>query len=1250
MSFAPLHVHSQYSILDATCSVKDLAKRAKEFGIKSIALTDQGNLHGGVDFFKACQAEGVKPIIGCELAIAPVSRWEKKKIGGQKSGYPIVLLAKDKEGYRNLCKLSSAAHLEGFYYTPRIDKELLRLHSKGLICLSGGMNGKIAELILASNREGLEAEVNFFLEVFGEDFFLELTRHRMSEEEIRADGMDREGWLFQAALEFQKKEEIVYQAIKALSVEQGITPVATNDSRYLDRSDWQAHEILMNVSSGEPCEIWERDSEGNPKIRVPNPKRKVLFSHELYFKSPEQMRALFSDFPEAIDGALLCADRCHFSYDFDSRFYPVYIPPSIEGTSYTPKEREKAAEEFLRHLCLEGIKEKYNEGALLKVEEKYPGQNPLKVVQERLDYELKLITSKGLGDYLLIVYDFISWAKQNGIPVGPGRGSGAGSIVCFLTGITDIEPLRFNLFFERFINPERVSYPDIDVDICMERRGEVIDYTVNKYGKDKVAQIITFGTMKAKMAVKDVGRVLSISLPKVNEIAKLIPEDPNMTLDRALELDPDLARLYQTDEEVRRLIDLAKTLEGSVRNAGIHAAGLIISADPLIEHIPVCSAKDANMVVTQYAMKQVEAVGMLKIDFLGLKTLTAIQVAVNAIREKEGKRVNWTNLPLDDAPTYALLNQGKTLGLFQLESGGMQDLVKHLQIDRFEEIVAVGALYRPGPMEMIPSYISRKHGRESIEFDHPKMKEILEETYGIMVYQEQVMMIAQQLAGYSLGAGDLLRKAMGKKDREEMARQRESFRNGAVNNGIALETATEIFDKVEKFASYGFNKSHATAYAYVTYVTAYLKANFPLHWMAALMTTDRDDLTKVTKIIRECEAMKIAILPPDINESAATFVPAKNGIRFALTAVKGVGAGVVEAILEEKKLKGPFQSLSDFIMRIDTKKVGKKVIECLIEAGGLDFTRWTRAALLASVDPIFSFSQKQQREKQRGEISFLSLIGDESAQFAHPPDVPPLSKIEILKREKELLGFYLTGHPLDDAKEVMQRLSCVHLDQLEKLDTGAVCRIGFVIESVSTKIASKSGKKFAILTIGDGHSRYELPIWADVFEEKGHLLLENQLIYAVVVLEKDEDGVIRLQCRWLDNLKDVNDEMVSACDLAYDKARMQVKMSLLRKGEKGKSERETQPKEKEVVESISVKILLDANRARLSHILAIKEVLRSHAGKGAVELLFQSEGHTLGRVSIDSTWGVDGSATMQAELKKIGSVLSIGIDKGEKNR
>ncbi|MFQ5729749.1 MAG: DNA polymerase III subunit alpha, partial [Waddliaceae bacterium] len=778
---------------------------------------------------------------------------------------------------------------------------------------------------------------------------------------------------------------------------------------------------------------------------------------------------------------------------------------------------------------------------LAKIQEVYPDKEPMDVVRERLELEMSIIAPKGMCDYLLIVWDFIYWAKNKGIPVGPGRGSGAGSIVLYLIGITDIEPLRFNLFFERFINPERISYPDIDVDICMDRRGEVIQYTLDKYGKDNVAQIITFGTMKAKMVIRDVGRVLSVPLTKVNAIAKLVPDDLNITLETALEKDPDFRRMYEEDEDAKRIIDYGKKIEGSIRNTGIHAAGIIISGEPLANSIPICNAKDSDMPITQYSMKPVEQVGMLKVDFLGLKTLTAIQLCGEAVEAGTGKRIDWVNLPLDDPPTFNLLNQGKTLGVFQLESGGMQDLARNLHLDKFEEIIAVSALYRPGPMDMIPSFINRKHNREPIEYDHLSMKNILSETYGIMVYQEQVMQIASKLAAYSLGEGDVLRRAMGKKEMEQMAKQREKFRQGALKNGIDEQTSMKVFDKMEKFAAYGFNKSHAAAYGYIAYVTAYLKANYPGEWMAALMTCDSQDLTKVAKFIRECRSMNISILPPDVNEAGLTFVATPQGIRFAMSGIKGIGTGVVETIIRERKRKGPFKSLYDFFKRIDPKKVGKKAVESLVEAGCFDFTGWSRDALLQSVEPMFEAAVKEKKEAEAGVMSLFARIGDTPEEhFSKPPEVKiKIPKEKILLKEKELLGFFLTGHPMDSYMEILSRMSCVPLRRVESMDHNTVFRSAVLVDSVAVRFSSKSQRKFAILMVSDGMESYELPIWPELFEAKHFLLSENQLLYAVLLVDKSE-GVPRLSCKWLDDLTKATNVMIEECDRAFDRAKYQI--------------------------------------------------------------------------------------------------------------
>ncbi len=1220
----PLHQHSQYSILDASSPIEGIVKKAKEFGMPAAALTDHGNMYGAIDFYKACHAADIKPLIGCEVYVAPHSRFDKKKISSQtKTAFHLVLIAKDAEGYHNLCRLVSLGFLEGFYYHPRVDKELLQKYSKGLICLSACLSGMVAHAALHEKEEVFYQEIAWHRDLFGEDFYLELQRHKMA---VEKEMLIRESWLKQEYQNFIQKQETVNARLIEASGRLGIKLVATNDTHYLESEDCHAHEILLNIQSGEPVEIWEKDSRGNATFRIPNPKRRVYASSEFYFKSPQEMQERFSDVPEAISNTLEIAQKCHLSLDFKTKHYPVFIPPEFEKIPSLKQEREKVAEQFLKKLCEENISRRYTTERLEKIAQKYPGKDPQTIVRERLDWELEVVISKGMCDYLLIVWDFINWAKNQHIPVGPGRGSGAGSIILYLIGVTDIEPLRFHLFFERFINPERVSYPDIDVDICMDRRAEVIDYTVKKYGKENVAQIITFGTMKARMTIKDVGRVLSVPLTKVNQIAKLVPEDPQMTLAKALEVDPDLNRLYLQDEETKRILDLGKKLEGSIRNTGIHAAGLIICGEPLMEHIPICLAKDSEMAATQYSMKPVEAVGMLKIDFLGLKTLTSIQRAVHAIRKNRGIEIDWVNLSLEDGPTFKLLQEGRTSGVFQMESGGMQELSRELSPDKFEEIIAIGALYRPGPMEMIPSFISRKHGKEAIEYDHPWMQTILEETYGIMVYQEQVMQIAQTLANYTLGEGDVLRKAMGKKDTSQMAQEREKFSQGAIANGISKEIATAIFDKIEKFASYGFNKSHAAAYGYLTYVTAYLKANFPKEWMSALMTCDRDDISKVAKWIQEAQEMGIQILPPDVNEGGREFAATEKGIRFAMTGIKGVGEGVVEAILEEREKRGAFVNFYNFFKRIDLKRVGKKAIESLVEAGSFDFTGWSRDALVMRIEEMYETASKTQKERDAGILSLFSLMGDEGEKrFEKSPEVKnPALKNDILKREKELLGFYLTGHPMDAYKHILHRLSCVRLNEIEAFEHGKVFRAAFIIETAETKISSKNQKKFAILKISDGLQSFELPIWSELYEAKSALLVENQLLYAIMQIDKREES-IRLSCRWLEDLTQVDEKIIEACDQAFDKARAQ-SASRLSFTSKAIEKKEV------VVDNKRVIVTLDAHRTRLSHILKLKEILRGHRGKSAMELSFYANEHRLGVLHIE---GVQPSAALEKSLREL---------------
>lgn len=1239
--FVHLHTHSQYSLLDSSLAIQDLVAKAKALNMPAVALTDHGNLYGAIDFYKQCKDAKIKPIIGCEIYVAPTSRLEKKKISTLPAGFHLTLLAKNMTGYHNLCKLSSIGFVEGFYYYPRIDFETLQKYAAGLICLSGCSQSELSHAILTSGKA--EEIVEKYKTLFGPDFYLELQRHKMTSEEIQLDNLMDESWQYVQYQEFIAKQEKLNSRLIELSKEFDIKVVATNNVHYLEREDWKAHEILINIQSGEPCEIWQEDSRGNKQFLIPNPKRSTFASHEFYFKSQVEMEGLFQDIPEALSNSLLIAESCDLKFDFNIKHYPVYLPPTLPE-QYTEEERRSAVNNYLEELCEKAIPKRYTPDKLAKVAEKYPGQDPEEVVKKRLEYELNIIRSKDMCDYLLIVWDFIYWAKNQGIPMGPGRGSGAGSIICYLTGITDIEPLRFSLFFERFINPERLSYPDIDVDICMDRRQEVINYTIQKYGKENVAQIITFGTMKAKMVIRDVGRTLSIPLTKVNAIVKLIPEDLNITIDIALEKDAEFKALYQSDEETKKLIDIAKRLEGCMRSTGIHAAGMIISGQPLTDHIPICVAKDTSMLATQYSMKPVETVGMLKIDFLGLKTLTSIQICQNALKAK-GIQIDWTNLPLEDQRTFELLNQGKTQGTFQLESGGMQELAKNLHLDKFEEIIAVVSLYRPGPMDMIPSFIARKHGREPIEYDHPWIKEILSETYGIMVYQEQVMQIASKLAFYSLGEGDVLRRAMGKKDMKEMAKQREKFIGGCLKNDISHEVAGHIFDKMEKFAEYGFNKSHAAAYSYLTYVTAYFKAHYPGDWLAALMSCDRDDIAKLAKFTHEGQQMGITILTPDSNESELDFFATASGIRFAMSGIKGVGTGVVEAIIEERKRSGAYKSLYDFIKRVDLKRVGKKAIELLVDAGAFDFTKWHRDALKASIDAMYDQALREQKDTAIGVLSLFEKLEKTKDPFSKPPKLAKLStKEEQLFREKALLGFFLSGHPLDQHKEVIRRLGCMPLSFFDEAPDNAVFRVAFVIDEVSPRVSTKTQKKFAILKISDATgASFELPIWNELYEEKQATLVENAVILAVLAKEKRNDES-QASCKWLYDLKGVDEIVAQACDTAYDKAKFQIARQQMRALPKDKdAKKPTTEKTKEATESqgpLKMQLKMDLTTLKASHILDLQALLREQKAPGShlVEIGFVAGDQEVSTLLIDSKWMITPTDALQKRIQAIPSV------------
>lgn len=1235
--FCHLHTHSQYSILDATLSIPKIAERAKSDSMEAIALTDHGNMFGAIDFYKACTGVGVKPIIGCEMNLTLESHLEKKKADGP---FHITLLAKDTTGYKNLIKLSSEGFINGFYYVPRIDLDLLEKHSEGIICLSGCIKSPFASAIITQNELVLNNLLDQFQKIFKENFFLELQRHESTREDLELDGVLEESWLYQHYQEYIDRQKKIEKALVEQSHKRSIRLVATQNCHYLEREDWRAHEVLLNVQSGEPVQLTTIDTMTGSSYTTKNPKRSTFPSHEYYMKSSAEMHALFHDLPEAIASTADIADQCSLVLDFKTKHYPVFYPPHCRGQELSQETREKEVDTFLHNLCEAGLKKRYTAQRLAKIHKLHPESDPMEFLRKRLEYELHIITSKGMADYILIVWDFINWAKKSGIAMGPGRGSGVGSLILYLIEITDIEPIQFNLFFERFINPERPSYPDIDVDICMDRRPDVIQYTIDTYGKDNVAQIITFGTMKAKMAIKDVGRALNIPLSRVNLIAKLVPDDLNITIEKALEKDPDLKNLYEQDLEVQTLLNIARILEGSIRNSGIHAAGLIVSGEPLTEHIPIAIAKDSDMYVTQYSMKPVEMMGMLKIDFLGLKTLTSIQLAVHAIEKRTGIHIDWINLDLDDEKTFQLLNQGKTLGLFQLESGGMQDLARKLHLDNFEEIIAVLSLYRPGPMDMIPSFIARKHGTEPIEYDHPWLEPILQGTYGIMVYQEQVMQIASRLANYSLGEGDVLRRAMGKKDMKEMAKQRDKFVQGAESNAIEKDVAITIFDKMEKFAEYGFNKSHAAAYGYVTYVTAYLKANYPGEWLSALMSCDQDDIEKVSKFMHEARAMHIPCLPPDINESQEKFTFTGTSIRFALSAIKGVGSQVVEMIIEERQKNGPFSSFSDFMARINTKKVGKKVIELLVESGAFDGFSIPRDDLIHSIEKLYEESQRTRKEKEQG---ILSLFGDEKGPQIIEKATHRRSKEALLFKEKSLLGLFISGHPLEEYIPVMDRLGTLSISEAEALPEGSLFRTAFVIESVEVKISSKTEKKFAIITISDMSDHVlEIPLWTDMYEQHLPLLVENKLLWALFLKEKRRDSnETQISCKWLGDLKKVDLAQVEESQVVFDKMasllQRQKNYSTQKKSPKASSIQKTVSQESQIISAYT--ITFDMAKLRASHILKLKKIIVENPGTTPLNISFILNDLELYTLQPRSKYSISPSPAFHKEISLIDSLI-----------
>ncbi|MDP2895679.1 MAG: DNA polymerase III subunit alpha [bacterium] len=1040
--FVHLHNHTEYSLLDGGCRIADLVGMAAKMGMPAVAITDHGNMHGVIDFYKAAREAGVKPIIGMEAYVAPQSRKDRRTHGVKDASFHLVLLAKDEEGYCNLIKLSTAAHLEGFYYKPRIDREILAEHRAGLIVLSACLKGEIPCLILKGEAEQAKRVALFYRDLFGEDFYLELHNHDIPE------------------------QQPVNVALAELAKDLSIPLVATNDVHYIKREDAEAHDVLLCIQTGNS---------------VADEKRLKFATDQFYLRTPEEMARAFPHHPQALSNTLQIAEKCNLEIDFSKQHYPIYHA-DYPGT----------LRDYLSHLCEEGLPRRYS---LVTPE-----------IRQRLDYEIGVIDTKGLTSYILIVWDFVHSARQKAIPVGPGRGSAVGSLVCYLLGISDIDPLKYGLPFERFINPERPSFPDIDIDLCYNRRNEVIDYVIQKYGKSNVAQIITFGTLGAKMAVRDVGRALGYPYAPVDRVARLIPAGPNVTLEDALRSQPELHNLHERDEMVRRIFRIALQLEGLARNASTHAAGVVISSEDLTNLVPLCRGSN-DEIVTQYAMKPITDIGLLKMDFLGLKTLTVIDEAVKMVQERHGVHLDMTSIALDDSKTFRLLKQAKTAGVFQLESPGMQDLSRKLKPDCFEDLVATIALFRPGPMEMIPDFISRKRNKSRIQYDDPLLEPILKETYGIFVYQEQVMRCANVLAGFSLAQSDVLRRSMGKKKPEEMAALRETFIEGARNNGVSQEVAEKVFDTMQKFSLYGFNKCHSAAYAFIVYQTAFLKANYPREYMAALLSNEIGNTERISRYVRECDSLGIKILPPDINESQGRFTVVGDGIRFGLSAVKNVGKVAIDHIVERRTAHGAFTSLYDFARSVDLRIVNRKVMESLIKCGAFDSTGWKRSQLYQSLDRALELASRTQLDHQKGQTSLFDFLGgtpSSALDYSRPSDAEEYPKSQLLKFEKELLGFYLTGHPLDSYAEKIKQLGCSTIAQLEEVATNSRVRLPGIISAIRNTVKKSTQERMSILTLEDLDGTIEVLVFPEAYKKCSAFLNAEEPVLVIGRLNKKE--------------------------------------------------------------------------------------------------------------------------------------------------
>jgi DNA polymerase-3 subunit alpha len=1042
--FVHLHVHSEYSLLDGAAQLEKLVQKAKDLRFPAIALTDHGNLFGAVDFYLAAQKAGVKPILGCELYVAPGSRKERgSHDGGYEGANHLTVLVRNRAGYKNLMKLVSKAYLEGFYYKPRVDKELLAQHADGLLVLSGCLNSEVSRLLSAGDTQRAQEAAGWYQDVFGrENYFMEVQCHGLEEQTT-----------------------VTAETLK-IAKAVGAKVAGTNDSHYLEGGHAKAHEALLCIQTG---------------TTLTDPSRFRFSTQEFYVKSAEEMARVFVELPEACRNTLAVAERCNLTLDFDSFHLPHYVVP--EGHTL---------DSYLQELARAGLRRRY-------------GPSSGDAIEARLAHELGVIEKMGFAGYFLVVWDFIRYAREQRIAVGPGRGSSAGSLTAYCLGITNIDPMRYGLLFERFLNPERVSMPDMDIDFADDRRDEVIRYVADRYGRDRVAHIITFGTLGAKAAIRDVGRVLGMPYADVDRLAKLVPNFPlNITLDDAYQKSLPLAEMVKSQPHVKELWDVARTLEGCTRHASVHASAVVISDDPLDEHIPLYKDPKRPELITGYAMGPIEKLGLLKMDFLGLRTLTVLANTVALVCKSRGVELDLDAIPLDDARTYQLLSEARTFGVFQLESSGMRDALRGLKPERLEDVIAMVSLYRPGPMELIADFIGRKHGRSKITYEHPLMEKFTRETYGIMVYQEQIMQIASEMAGFTMGEADTLRRAMGKKDRDLMATQREKFVAGCAERSIAKAKAERVWELMEKFAGYGFNKSHGAAYGLVAYQTAYFKANYPVEFMAALLTSEMGDTDKIVTYMEECRAMGLRVEPPDVNVSAVQFSVAGDTIRFGLAAIKNVGEAAMESILKTRAEAGPFKSLEDFCARVDLRLVNRRVVESLVKAGAFDSLGLPRAHLFATADAALESGQRQQRDRAEGQASFFDLLpGGPTMPAAQPAEmVPEWDQDQRLGFEKEVLGFYISGHPLARFRGIVEPLGITTTAELGAKGHGArVLLFGHALGLKET--STKSGNRMAFFTLEDMDGAVEVTVFPEPFKAAAPVLRSHE---ALLVRGRVDDG------------------------------------------------------------------------------------------------------------------------------------------------